>query len=96
MAAAKPTHQVRRPPPAVPAAEADAWVKDSKAPRRPGAQAPAADTRGTIRVGRDGVKRKRVHAWIPVDLDRRLAVYCAEKDQELGNVVAAALTKYLK
>jgi hypothetical protein len=48
-----------------------------------------------VRVGRDGVERSRVHAWIPVKLERQLAHYCVEHDRELGEVVADALTKLL-
>lgn len=93
---AKPTHAVRKPPPAPSApADADDWVQGAKtgaqAPRRPALQ----DTRGKVRVGRDGVERSRVHAWIPVKLERQLAHYCVEHDRELGDVVAEALTKLL-
>jgi hypothetical protein len=63
----------------------------AQAPRRP----QQADKRGKIRVGRDGVERARVHAWIPVQLERQLAVYCAQQDRELGDVVADALAKLM-
>jgi hypothetical protein len=50
---------------------------------------------GKVRVGRDGVERSRIHAWIPVQLERQLAHYCVEKDRDLGDVVADALTKLI-
>ena|SRR5438094_3889887 len=90
---AKPLHAVRKPSRASFDADDSVTGANLGAPLSRRSQVP--DRRGKIRVGRDGVERARVHAWIPVQLERQLAVYCAQQDRELGDVVADALTKLL-
>lgn len=86
--ARKPTHAVRKPPAST---KADDWVEGAQASRRPGA---SKDVRGGVRL-MNGVPSVHINPWIPVELKRRLAIYLAAHDRELGQVVTDALERYL-
>lgn len=43
----------------------------------------------------DGAEMRATTVHLPVDLARRLAVYCAENDRKLSDVVAEALVRHL-
>ena len=43
----------------------------------------------------DGAEMRATTVHLPVDLARRLAVYCAENDRKLSDIVAEAVTSLL-
>jgi hypothetical protein len=45
---------------------------------------------------RDGAQLRRLHVRIPAELERALAVYCAQSDRSAGEVVTVALVSFLK
>ncbi len=44
---------------------------------------------------RKGETQRRVTVYLPVDIYRRLAMFCAEHDQTLSDVTAEAVSKHV-
>jgi hypothetical protein len=108
MAKAKPQIAVQRPPDRLP--DDDAWVTGGVAQKRKGANPETRQTalvpvphdggssgaRREFSRQRDGAQLRRLHVRIPAELERALAIYCAQSDRSAGEVVTVALTAFLK
>jgi hypothetical protein len=44
---------------------------------------------------KDGRELRRTTIYLPTDLARQLAVYCAERDSEMSDVIAAAVRGWI-
>ena len=51
--------------------------------------------RSTVVTRQDGRELRRLTLYLPTDLAKRLAVYCAEEDLDKSAVVTAAVATYL-
>lgn len=94
---------------AVPPALADSFVAGAPAPQAPsalsapgGAGAPAAPTAATGAPGRKLVPRKsgepvrRLVAYFPPELARRLAHWCADHDADTSSAIVEAVRRMLE
>ena len=52
-------------------------------------------TMAAPRVRKDGTRTRSTSLHLPVDLGRRLAVFCAERGRKQNDVLLAAVTAYL-
>ena len=86
MAKQKPAVKVRKPP----EASVDSFVAG-----RPNVQASKhSNARGVV-ARADGRELRRMTVYLPVDLAKRLAVYCAAEDRDLSEVIAEAVAARL-
>ncbi len=67
--------------------------QDDKAPKPQSIKTPG--SRGRARKTRDGRELRTRTLYLPVELDRRLAVYCAELDAGFSETVAEAVAALL-
>jgi len=91
---AKPQVKLRKPPTPVPLAAAETFVsggrsdgQTSKRPEPPKARA--------VLTRADGREVRRLTLYLPADLAKRLAVHCAQRDEDMSDVTAIALTQHL-
>lgn len=86
--ARKPTIAPRKPPRSD---VRDRFVTEGRpgaqAPRHPGARAPI--------VRADGRELRKLHVYVDAATAKKLAIYCAETERDLSNVVDEAVSKYL-
>lgn len=82
----------RQPPPSngTSAASADTINKWTQSRAHGDVATPAVFNRA-----RKGEIQRRVTVYLPVDIYRRLAMFCAEHDQTLSDVTAVALSKHV-
>ncbi len=85
----KPTIAPRKPPQSD---ERDKFVASegrpiAQAPKRSGARAPI--------VRADGRELKKLHVYMAVKTAKQLAMFCAEAERDLSNVVEEAVSKFL-
>jgi hypothetical protein len=92
----KPTVRMRKPPKAGSTADVDAFVEgrsDVQTSKRSGAS-PKPATRGVL-TRSDGRELRRLTIYLPADLAKRLAVHCAEHDEDMSAVVTEAVATRL-
>lgn len=87
--ARKPTIAPRKPPRVD---ERDEFVTSEgrpgpQAPKRPGARQPI--------IRADGRELRKLHIYLAAKTAKRLAVFCAEVERDMSNVVEEAVTRFL-
>jgi len=83
-------------------------VRDGKAPKRPGAQAPIVASEGRPDgqapkrsgarvpiVRADGRELRKLHVYVGVKTAKQLAMFCAEVERNLSDVVEEAVLRFL-
>lgn len=68
------------------------WVSQ---PRRRGAQAPKRSGVRAPIVRADGRELKKMHIYLAAKTAKQLAVFCAEVDRDMSNVIEEAVSKFL-
>lgn len=97
MARKPPAVSLRKPPAPVPLAAAESFVSGRsgvQASKRSSVSPSKSAGRGIV-ARADGRELRRMTLYLPADLAKRLAVYCAEHDADLSEVVTEAVAKRL-
>jgi hypothetical protein len=87
--ARKPTIAPRKPP------RVDERDKFVASDGRPGAQAPKRSGARSPILRADGRELKKMHIYLAATTAKQLAVFCAEVDRDMSNVVEEAVAKFL-
>jgi hypothetical protein len=85
----RPPKNRKSPVPALPSLTARGERLDLQALKRDGARTAAHVSR------KDGRTLKRMTLYLPIDLARRLAIHCAERDIDMSTVVTEAVRRHL-
>lgn len=70
-----------------PGNQAQAGRPGNQAPKRPGARQPI--------IRADGRELRKLHIYLAAKTAKRLAVFCAEVERDMSNVVEEAVSRYL-
>jgi hypothetical protein len=95
---AKPQASLRKPPAPVPLEAAESFVSgspDVSTSKRSSVKKGKGPGRGEIVRVKDGRIVRRLTIYLPADLAKKLAVHCAQRGEDLSDVVTEAVSKRL-
>lgn len=92
---AKPRVRVRKPPAPVPLAAAETFVSGGRSGAQTSKRSSANGSGRRVLTRSDGREVRRLTIYLPADLAKRLAVHCAEHDEDMSDVVSEAVAKRL-
>jgi hypothetical protein len=79
----------------VPLAAAETFVSGGRSGVQTSKRSSAKRTARRVLTRTDGREVRRLTIYLPADLAKRLAVHCAEHDEDMSDVVTEALAKRL-